>query len=159
MCLVNRRSLLKLHMFLLACHSFPYAGHRIRGNQADSMEARQLEEDDIRQELGMDTKSIDVLTKTIRDEKFWAYATMVHTLNSLSEEFTSWAGGCPCHGWLHPAREQGRAQHSVEAGSLQACRTHLGLPPHEGDGIHVLPCPMAGLRAMELTTRATDKRL
>ena len=103
--------------------------------------------------------NLDLLTKTIKSEKWWAYASMVHTLNSITEEFVSWAEGCACHGWLRQLRER-RAdgqRYSAEAMALQACRKHQGLPSSEGDGIHFKPCPLAGLRAMELATGAIDE--
>lgn len=104
----------------------------------------------------IDGQSLELLTTTIRDNKWWGYAMMVHTLNGLSKAFTSWAEGCSCHGWLRPSKCAGlhnqKKQHSEEAMALEKCRRNLGFSAGEGDGVHFIPCPMAGLRAMELAS-------
>lgn len=94
--------------------------------------------------------SIPLVTDSIRSDKWWAYSAMIHELHLFSADFTAWAEGCSCHFWLKAAG--GRLQ--AEGMALAVTREALMLPPRVGDGPHCGPCPLAGMRAVELATGA-----
>ena len=94
------------------------------------------------------TLSIPLLTQTIKSSMWWAYSTMLLFLHRFGDDFASWAEGCECHHWQ-------RVNHGGVADAFQEVRSELGLPAHEGDGARAGPCPLAGLRAVELARGAT----
>ena len=76
-----------------------------------------------------------------------------------ADEFSCWAEGCECHGFLRASnlaaphmRKQSR--HSPEAEELMLARCAVGLTTaHGGDGVGHL-CPLAGRRAPDLACGA-----
>ena len=82
------------------------------------------------------------ITEAIRSNSFWIYARMISKLNGVAASFESFMESCACHSWISSS--------SSVAQQLQQARLLLGLPTHDVDGIHHSPCPLAGLRALDL---------
>lgn len=98
------------------------------------------------------TLDVDKLTAAIRSDKWWFYSEMLVHLHALSNDFSSWAEGCECHGFLRPSRRDSpwRPVYSPAAEQLRIARSMLGLSASDGgDGSSFL-CPMAGRRAPDL---------
>ena len=95
---------------------------------------------------------LELLTTTIRSERWWLYAHMLLSLHSYTSTLASWTEGCDCHYWL-------RSQDSPAAQALEQTRKRLGLPVNTGDGTHRGPCPLAGCRAPALAAGAWKEHM
>ncbi|CAE7825398.1 SHE10 [Symbiodinium sp. CCMP2456] len=105
---------------------------------------------------------LDDITAAVRCKKWWLQLEVVYQLNHFGDEFSSWAEGCQCHGWLRPTASSAphmrkQVVRSQEAEHLNAARHLLGLSASNGgDGFEFL-CPLAGRRAPELACGAVSE--
>ena len=105
-----------------------------------------------------------VLTSAIRSDSFWNFGAMVLAMNKAGTDFLEWVEGCSCHPFrrtalrVHEAREPAAQLEEDALTSLVLCRRELGLDGH-GDGRGFLPCPLAGLRSVELASGAFEDQL
>ena len=117
-----------------------------------------------RQDSAPEALDIRGLTSTIRSDWFWGFGAMVFSLNEAQTDFLAWAEGCACHPFRRTAmRARDAAQHGSELEEdvlavLAASSRELGLDGN-GDGRKFLPCPLAGLRAVELASGAMEEHL
>ena len=107
--------------------------------------------------------NIEALTGAIESGKWWFFSHMILTLHLFSKEFSSWAEGCACHGWLRPSKpsnfsRRGRSELSEEAKQLESARKMLGVNAASTDGPRYL-CPLAGRRAPELASGRMQQHL
>ena len=105
-----------------------------------------------------------VLTSAIRSDSFWNFGAMVLALNKAGTDFLEWVEGCSCHPFrrtalrVHEVREPAAQLEEDALTSLVLCRREFGLDGH-GDGQGFLPCPLAGLRSVELASGAFEDQL
>ena len=125
-------------------------------------ENKHSREDDIQQKDENDdgeALNLDAITQAIRSSKWWLQTEAVYRLNACADEFSCWAEGCECHGFLFASNLAAPHMHkqsrrSPEAEELMLARCALGLPTaHGGDGVGHL-CPLAGRRAPDLACGA-----
>eukprot|EP00971_Amphidinium_carterae_P304532 6051464-Amphidinium_carterae.2 len=83
------------------------------------------------------------VTAAIKNPSWWCYSRMICELNNTSANFVSYLEGCPCHGWL----QRGACRQQAER--LQQLRKELGCTD-ANDGLGHIPCPLAGMKAMDL---------
>lgn len=113
-----------------------------------------------------DVLNLNVLSKCIRNPRWWAYTKMLNLLHGVQHDASVWSESCPCHSWLKPIERESRAvaglancrnMYDEPAIKLHNCRLTLGLEDRSKDrvdGIRHRPCPLAGMRAPELATGA-----
>ena len=125
-------------------------------------ENKHSREDDIQQKDENDdgeALNLDAITQAIRSSKWWLQTEAVYRLNACADEFSCWAEGCECHGFLFASNLAAPHMHkqsrrSPEAEELMLARCALGLTTaHGGDGVGHL-CPLAGRRAPDLACGA-----
>eukprot|EP00971_Amphidinium_carterae_P333064 6467561-Amphidinium_carterae.2 len=83
------------------------------------------------------------VTEAIKSPSWWCYSRMIWELNNTTATFVSYLEGCPCHGWLKKGTLRAQAER------LQQIRQELGCIDAK-DGLGHIPCPLAGMKAMEL---------
>ena len=99
--------------------------------------------------------NMQALTAAVRSTKWWVFTMMLACLHRFVQNMCSWAEDCPCHDWLRPRttcsnKEQ---EYSTEARALEQTRIDMGLNDNSKvrrDGVGYGPCPMAGMRAVQL---------
>ena len=139
-----------------------------RYESVECHEAAGAPENPAAQDARADAKAdVQQVTRAIRSDWFWNFASMVFHLNSANTEFLSWVEGCPCHPWgrnsqssrkdrREPSPAQQLEQDALVA--LTTCCRELGLPG-DGDGQRYLPCPLAGLRSCELASGSVQEQM
>ena len=90
--------------------------------------------------------NIQQVDEAIKGNSWWLYARMLLELNNIVAAFTADIEGCPCHSWMRAAPEH--------AELLRNSRRALGLQDKGLDGPRHLPCPVAGLQALQLASGA-----
>ena len=111
----------------------------------DSADQAEQEEDE-----DMKVLKVGDITSALRSDFWLAYAHMLLSLHEIGNRISSWASGCPCHGWLQAKPNAGPGVENHWDVYLREIVRARGLPLQE-DGA-AFSCPMAGKRAPELAS-------